>query len=46
MGYRNAGTVEFILDTESGDYFFKEMNTRLEVGGGAGGGVSRLGRGC
>ena len=30
IGYRNAGTVEFLLD-ESGDYFFIEMNPRIQV---------------
>ncbi|KAL6777386.1 hypothetical protein ACKKBF_B21300 [Auxenochlorella protothecoides x Auxenochlorella symbiontica] len=31
VGYRNAGTVEFIMDTATGEYFFMEMNTRLQV---------------
>ena len=31
MRYRNAGTIEFILDMETGQYFFIEMNTRIQV---------------
>lgn len=26
-----AGTVEFIMDARTGEYFFMEMNTRLQV---------------
>lgn len=29
-GYRNAGTVEFVLDNQ-GNYYFIEMNTRIQV---------------
>jgi acetyl/propionyl-CoA carboxylase alpha subunit len=29
--YRGAGTVEFIVDAETFDFFFLEMNTRIQV---------------
>ena len=29
--YRNAGTVEFIFDEARGEYYFLEVNTRLQV---------------
>jgi pyruvate carboxylase len=30
-GYRNAGTVEFLLDADSGQWYFIEVNPRIQV---------------
>ena len=31
VGYRNAGTVEFLQDADSGDFYFIEVNPRIQV---------------
>jgi urea carboxylase len=31
VNYRSAGTVEFVMDTDTQDFYFLEVNTRLQV---------------
>jgi acetyl-CoA carboxylase biotin carboxylase subunit len=31
LGYANAGTVEYLVDTETFDFYFLEMNARIQV---------------
>lgn len=31
VGYNNAGTVEFLMDSDSGEFYFIEVNPRIQV---------------
>ncbi len=31
VNYRSAGTVEFVMDTDTQEFYFLEVNTRLQV---------------